>query len=340
MVEKRKILIYGATGYTGKLFSKYLVQNKLNPILGGRSKSVQIFAQELGCEARIFGIDSAAEHINDIDIIVNLAGPFAITQTPLIEACIKTKTHYLDIAGEVSEVMVANQFHNQALQAGLVIIPAAGFGVAPTDIAAKLAIDKIENPTNLTISYATKGGASRGTLKTVLKDIHKEGVRLENGVFHKAMPASKELETTVFNQRFKAVYNPWRADLFTARISTGVQNIETYSEFPGFVVKMMKGKLGWLRKLILNRLISLMPEGPNEKQLNKGKTLIQAIAKNQNGEISKIEMEGPEAYLFTIYLLHGLLEQLALNKEKAGFCTPSHFGTEWIRKIDQVKIKP
>ncbi len=332
-----RILIYGATGYTGKLFTKYLIANKIRPILAGRSSSVGILAQELDCEARFFDVDHIVANLTGVSLVVNLAGSFKTTQKPLIEGCLKAKVDYIDIAGEYSEVEDVFKYNEAAKKAGITIMPAAGFGVSPTDIAAKIACNQVPNAIHLTIAYATKGGASRGTLKTVLKDINKSGIIRKNGVFEKAKPAMSEFPFLADGKTIKAVYNPWRADLFTANKSNGIENIETYSEFPPFVVKMMKGKLGWLRKIILRR-INLMPEGPSEKQLQKGKTYIHAIAKNSTGLSYAVNLKGPEAYLFTVACLYKISRILISHNEIKGVITPSSLGTEWLKEIEGVEI--
>lgn len=338
-MENKKILIYGANGYTAKLFAKQLLKNRIQPIIAGRSKKVEKTGLELNCSIRIFSIEDAAKHLEDIDFLVNFAGPFSISQDELIKACIQSKTHYLDIAGEFAEIKNAFTYHKEALRKEVVILPASGFGVVPTDIAAKIACNQIENPTHLTIAYATVGGASRGTLKTVLKDIQKKGHILINGDYQEASPAQSEIDVNVLGKSFRAVYNPWRADLFSAHKSTGVENIKTYSEFPGFVIRMMKGGLNWLRNLILNHLIGFFPEGPSEKQLLKGKTFIKAIAKNSNGDEGVVEIRGPEAYLFTIISIQKMIELIIKSKHAKGFMTPSHLGTDWILGIKGIEVK-
>jgi short subunit dehydrogenase-like uncharacterized protein len=338
-MKNGKILIYGANGYTGGLFAKHLLSKGIRPILAARSSKVERVGKELNCETRIFNIENAEDYLSDIDVLANLAGPFSITQSDLIKSCLRSKTHYVDIAGEYAEMANAFRFNDEARRVGTVILPAAGFGVVPTDIAAKLACSKIKNPISLEIAYATNGGASRGTLKTVLKDIQKSGHILENGEYKIAKPAQSEIEVTVFKKRFKAVYNPWRADLYTAKISTGVDNIQTYSEFPGFVVSMMKGNHTWLRNLLLNRIINLLPEGPSDKQLKKGSTHIQAIAKNKKNEVARIEIKGPEAYIFTLICLDKMISLILENESKKGCLTPSELGTEWLGKINGVEVK-
>jgi short subunit dehydrogenase-like uncharacterized protein len=335
----KKILIYGANGYTGKLFAKYLITKGTKPILAARSSKVEETGKELNCDTRIFSADDATKQLQDVDFLVNLAGPFSATQDGLIQACIESNTNYLDIAGEFPEIENAFKYDARARESGIIIIPAAGFGVVPTDIAANIVCDKIPNPNHLTIAYATVGGASRGTLKTVLKDIQKTGHIFKDGQYETAQPAQSEIDVTVFEKKFKAVYNPWRADLFTAHLSKGINNIETYSEFPGFVVSMMKGKLIWLKNLLLNRLINFLPEGPSDTQLKKGKTYVKAVAKNDNNEVASIEIKGPEAYRFTIMSIEKLIELIARYKGEKGFLTPSMLGTEWLKGIEGVEIK-
>lgn len=338
-MKDKQILIYGANGYTGKLFAKHIISKGSKPILAARSTKVEKIAKELNCQARIFNTADAANHLQDIDVLINFAGPFSTTQDGLIQGCISSKTHYLDIAGEFAEMENAFKYNAEAKKAGIILLPAAGFGVVPTDIAAKMVCDKIRNPNQLTIAYATVGGASRGTLRTVLKDIRKPGHILRDGQYKIAQPAQNEMDVTVFEKKFKAVYNPWRADLYTARLSIGVDNIETYSEFPGFVVSMMKGKLLWLRNLILNKLIRFLPEGPSDTQLKKGKTYIKTIAKNTKNEVATIEIKGPEAYLFTVLCVEQMIKLIYDSESKTGFLTPSMLGTEWLKKLEGVEVK-
>ncbi len=331
-------MIYGATGYTGRLFAKHLLARNISPVLAGRGEDVTEMAQELGCTARIFPVDEAADHLEGISVLVNLAGPFVHTQAQLIEACLETGTHYLDIAGEVPEVKAAFAFQEQAQEKGITIVPAAGFGVAPTDIAAKRAAAMVEHATHLTIAYATDGGASRGTLRTVLQDIHQPGVQLKEGAYIEAAPAQSEMPLTIKGKAQTAVYNPWRADLFTAFHSTGIPTIETYSVFPGFAVRMMQGKLLWLRNLMLKRLLKLLPVGPSAKQLARGSTFVRAKVHNAAGQAAQVTVEGPEAYVFTMECLGQIAELVRGGQAPAGVLSPSDLGVDWLGEIDGVRV--
>ena len=325
---KDKVLIYGASGYMGKLFTKYAKDKHLPMVLGSRkpfktTEALRVFSLE--------DIAQVAAQLHDVKLVVNLAGPFVFSQAKFIEACLKTGTHYIDIAGEAPEFELAYQFEDRAKKAGIMLMPGAGFGVVPTDIAAKLAQEKLPEATHLTLSYFTQGTASRGTLKTVLKDINKSGIKIVDGKKIEAKPAQSDYYLEVEGKKQRLVYNPWRGDLFTAKHSSKILNIETYSNFPSFVEKMMKGRLLWLRNLILNRLINLLPEGPSESGLKKGKTYVQAKVSNGHRE-EKISISGPEAYVFTAQTLTSIALAILAEEWQAGFQTPSIYGVKILKK--------
>lgn len=334
-MKKDKILVYGAGGYMGKLFVQQAGAAGL-PVVSATRKNF-VGEQPL----RIFSVDDSAaimEHISDAKLLINLAGPFKNTATKLIAACIENGTHYIDIAGEVAEMQTAFSFDKAAADAGVMLMPGAGFGVVPTDVVANLAKEKLPDATHLKIAYVTNGAASRGTLKTVLADINKAGVVLKNGVYENAMPAFQTFSFEAAGKKHKVVYNPWRADLFTARLSTGIQNIETYANFPGFVVSMMKGKLLWLRDLLLNRLITLLPVGPSNKQLQKGSTVCYAEVKNSSGKTATAALQGPEAYSFTSASLLAIAKRVMQEKVKPGFQTPWLYGADLLKDIEGVNM--
>lgn len=321
-----KALIYGANGYTGELCAREMINQSIKPVFAGRNEAVRALAERFECEARVFSLDAdLARQLKDLSVVVNLAGPFARTQEPLIRACIAARCHYLDIAGEVPEMQSAHAFDSQAHQAGVMLMPGAGFGVAPTDIAAKIAKDRLPEATRLAIMFATEGGVSRGTLSTLLKDIAQPGFERVNGQLKEAYPAQSRKVLYVAGKKFTSVYNPWRADLFTAGLSTNIANIETYSVFPWVIVQMMHGRLRWLRDLLLNRLLKHLPRGPSDRQLHRGCTYIKAVARSDTEERS-VSLKGPEAYLFTAKCVTAIATRVLSGEVIPGFQTPSVYG--------------
>lgn len=322
---KNKILIYGAGGYMGKLFTQFAKEKNLSVILASRD----YFSTD--DELRLFSIDETSvidNHLFDIKLVVNLAGPFAFTQHAFIKACIETGTHYIDLSGEFPEFMSAFHFDSDAKSENITLMPGAGFGVVPTDVAAKLAQLLLPDATHLTLAYYTVGGATKGTLKTILKDINKEGIEIKNGKIIKAKPAYSDFHFSMNGKIKRVVYNPWRGDLFTATHSTNIPNIKTFSNFPGLVEKMMKGNLLWIRDLIMKRLLYFFPSGPSDKKLQKGYSYIYAEVKNEKGLIKNVKIKGPEAYVFTAQCLTNISLNIMNDNFISGFQVPSVYGKE------------
>jgi short subunit dehydrogenase-like uncharacterized protein len=292
-------------------------------------------AAALGLRSAVFDLSEPAvigQHLQNVALVVNLAGPFSRTQSPLIEACLATKTHYIDIAGEVDEMRSAWSYDAAARDHGIMIMPGAGFGVVPTDIVANAAMRLLPGATSLKIAYVTRGGVSRGTLHTVLKDINSIGVQRVDGALVPAVPAHSAMNFAVAGKRFRAFYNPWRADLFTAGLSTGVRDIATYSQFPKPIVAMMHGRLLWLRDLVLDRVLRHLPEGPSERQLKRGRTYVQAVASDGKAQATA-SLVGPEAYLFTARCVTEIVREVRDGKWLAGFQTPAYYGPALLDRI-------
>jgi short subunit dehydrogenase-like uncharacterized protein len=66
-------------------------------------------------------------------VLMNAAGPFATTSAPLIDACIATGTHYLDITGEAGSIEATVQWHDAAVRRGVMLMPGVGFEVVASD---------------------------------------------------------------------------------------------------------------------------------------------------------------------------------------------------------------
>ena len=101
-----KLMIYGATGYTGRLVVAAAVDAGLRPVLAGRSaQKLEPLARTPGLASTAFGLDDAdrlAAELADVDVVVHCAGPFSRTAAPMFEACLASGTHGVDITGEIA----------------------------------------------------------------------------------------------------------------------------------------------------------------------------------------------------------------------------------------------
>jgi short subunit dehydrogenase-like uncharacterized protein len=334
-----EVLIYGAAGYTGRICAEGFVEAGLRPILGGRQDAVRGLAARLDLRSSIFDLSDPREierRLQGVRLLLNLSGQFLTTQKLLIEACLVSGVHYVDLAGEVADTSHAFTFDERARLANIMIMPGVGFNVAPSDIAAGIAKARLPDANELVIALATEGGVSRGTLRGMLAHIEQTGHRRVGGALVPARPAESELEFQVAGKKFLAVYDPWVGDLFTAGISTGIPNISTYSVFPGLAVAMMRGRLLWLRDLIQDHLMPLLPEGSSARQLREGRTYVLAIASNGKAQ-ARVALTGPEAYRFTVLCLREITRAVLAGRWSPGFQTPALYGRALLEGIEGVK---
>ena len=103
---KDNFLIYGANGYTGELITRYAIERGMKPIIAGRNEvAIKALAEKHGLEHRVFSLDDSAKldaTLNEVKTVLHCAGPFSLTSRQMGEACLRTKTHYTDITGEIA----------------------------------------------------------------------------------------------------------------------------------------------------------------------------------------------------------------------------------------------
>ena len=81
--------------------------------------------------------------LDDVDLVLNAAGPFLHTAAPLVEACLHSGTHYLDISNELQVFRTLYDLNPWAEQASITVIPGVGFGVVATNCLARSVSDAV-----------------------------------------------------------------------------------------------------------------------------------------------------------------------------------------------------
>lgn len=155
-------MVYGANGYTGRLIAELAVERGERPVLAGRSREkVEPVAAALGLEHRAFDLSDASAHLEDVDAVVHCAGPFAHTSAAMVDACLKTRTHYLDITGEIDVFESVSLRDDDAREAGIVLLPGAGFDVVPTDCVAAILKNALPTATHLDLAFVVGEARAR-----------------------------------------------------------------------------------------------------------------------------------------------------------------------------------
>ena len=145
MSGTRSWMLYGAAGHTGALIAQHARTRGHQPLLAGRSApAVTALAGRLDLPHRALALDdpaALAAALAGVDLVLNAAGPFLHTATPLAEACLRAGVHYLDIGNELQVFRTLYDLHQRAQRAGVAIIPGVGFGVVATNCLARYVSD-------------------------------------------------------------------------------------------------------------------------------------------------------------------------------------------------------
>src|SRR6476660_2998620 len=138
----RTWMIYGANGYTGGLAARVATDRRLRPILAGRHAGpVRALADDRGCESRVFDLRDpavAATNLKGVAAVLHCAGPFSATSRPMLAACLRARSHYLDITGEIAVFEDIHSRNQEFRNADIVVVPGVGFDVVPTDCLAAM----------------------------------------------------------------------------------------------------------------------------------------------------------------------------------------------------------
>ena len=345
----KTFLIYGSYGYTGQLIVDLALEEGLHPILAGRKESrLRAQARKYNLEYRVFSLgetiklDSA---LNEVDAVLHCAGPFVHTFRQMAEACLRTKTHYVDISGEIPGFEALAERDSLAKEAGIMLLPGGGFDVVPTDCLAAHLKQRLPDATRLRLFLRGVGaGVSRGTAKSAVENMHRQGMIRKNGKLLQVPPVWKALMQDFGHGPVRVISVGW-GDVSTAYHSTGIPNVETYLAFPQMIINLMYdmrviGPLLYNRpvKFILKSMINLYPKGPTEaRRLKRFATMIGEVTNDQGGRaVSKLRTR--EGYTFTAQVTVEIMKRILNGEYKTGFQTPSlAYGSDFILQFEGVE---
>ncbi|WUH89901.1 saccharopine dehydrogenase NADP-binding domain-containing protein [Streptomyces sp. NBC_00433] len=335
-------LLYGATGYTGRLIARRAVALGMRPVLAGRSAAKVVpLAAELGLEHRVFGLQEAAavrRALDGVESVAHCAGPFTRTALPMAAACVETGTGYLDITGEIDVFESLFALGGRAAAAGVTLLPGAGFDVVPTDCLAALLAARLPDATQLDLAFVTRGGASPGTVRTAVESAG-DGGRIRSGGEIRTVPFGSRQVRAAFPSGARTVVSvPW-GDVSTAYHSTGIPDITTYTAVPAPALAATRVlRLGPLRGVV-GGAVGRLVRGPGERALNGSGPgcEVWGRARDAAGNTVSATLTGPNPYKLTVDAVLRIVE--LLPELPAGFQTPSRaLGADFASTLDGVTV--
>lgn len=344
-------ILYGATGYTGRLTAALAVSRGERPILAGRSRgALEAMGRELGLEVRVFALDAPAAlraGLRGAAAVLHDAGPFSKTSRPMVDACLAEGVHYLDITGEldVFEAILARDAEAKA--AGVTLLPGVGFDVVPTDCVAAMLHEQMPRATHLELAFAGLGAMSRGTAKTSVERLGVGGAARIEGKLQVVPHGWRRREVDFPHGRRTVVSIPW-GDVVTAYRTTGIPNIVTYMA----AGKSMQRQLAWIERLrpvlrvglvqrALKKVIDLRAAGPSEDLRQRGYADVFGEVRDAYGHAASLTLTTPDGYTLTADSSLRAVRRLCAGGVPTGALTPAlAFGARFVLECDGVTLTP
>ena len=307
----KKLMIYGATGYTGRMAAEHASAAGTPLILAGRSEATLVtLAASLDVEYRVFALEDNTlidRSLGDVGVLLNCAGPFVRTADILMRACIRTGVHYLDVAAELDPYRQAEVLDVEARATGVMLLPGSGGSVAMLGCLAGHAVARTKNPSSIRVAMHVSGGLSRGSAVSAMGSVTAETLaRADGKLVARSAGAIRKLD---FGKGAVDCFQVTLPDLITIWRSTNVPAIETFVHVTGN--GFPQGDL------------SALPDGPSEQErlANRYQAVVEVT--DSDGEIVRSVLDTVNGYTFTATAAAEAGQRVLAGEARPGFQTPA-----------------
>jgi len=291
-------------------------------------------------------------------VVLNMAGPYVETAEPLVRACIRTKTHYLDISKEQHSLeFLFETLAPQIQNAGIVAIPGLGFDSVATDCLAALLHHHLPSATHLNLSFAFSNSTdgipvSPGIWKTNIRNIFSAAdmnLACIDGCMQEVPLFYRTRDVTFPNAGKTLVATAGGANCYIASRSTHIENIDTFIPIDVnimrlilFVWKVFSFLLRWIPLVhwfILHVMDYSLTNGPSEEQRRDKRIDVWGeVRDGHKGNVIRGSIQVMEAYGFARQsAIQGVLRLMQFTANRTippGVSTPSQaFGPEFVLSI-------
>src|SRR3954466_6152926 len=331
MAEQR-IVIFGATGYTGRLVAERLVAQGVRPVLAGRSASRlgELPAALGGLEvvrADVMRKNSVFDLVSADDVLVSTAGPFVKCGDPAVRAAGAAGCVYLDSTGEPPSIRrVFEEFGPPAARSGARLLTAMGYDFAPGALAGALALDEAgEDAVRVDVGYYALGGTasslSAGTRASLVGVTLGDNHAYRDGRVRTVRPAERVRSFSVAGRGREAISVGGAEHFGLPAAYPGLREVNVYlgwfgplarplqaGSFVGQFVRRVPLTTAAM-KLAGERALGLLT-GPDAGTTPGGRSWIAAEAYDARGNrLSEVHLAGVDGYAFTASFLAWAAQQ-------------------------------
>jgi short subunit dehydrogenase-like uncharacterized protein len=321
----RRIIIFGATGFTGRKVAERLAVQGAAPVLAGRSEGpLRDLAERLGTEWRLADAlrrNSVFDLLEKGDVLVSTVGPFAKWGEPAVRAAIAAGGTYIDSTGEPSFMRrVFDEFGAPAERAGAALLTAMGYDYVPGTLAAALALEEAgEQAVRVDVGYYAFGAAtSAGTRASSVGILVDESHTFRDGALRATRTAERVRSFRVKGKDREAISIGGSEQLALPASYPGLREINVYLGWFGALARPLQAaslagslatKLPGVRALLQaagDRVVG-MAGGPEP---GSGVSWVVGQAYDAGGtQLSEVQLSGPEPYGLTADIIAWAAQQ-------------------------------
>ncbi len=337
-------MIYGATGFSGAAIARRLREAGVDVILAARNEPrLRALASALDSPFRAFDLrDPAiiAGALADVEVVVHAAGPFVQTAAPMMEACLRSGTHYLDLAGEWPVFALAQGRGAEAAAVGVMLLPGAGFSIAVTDCLLAHAARRCPDTVRLRLAVAQPTVVSRGTFRTSLELTSGKVLVRQQGVVSETRVGSLRHTFNFGSGDRECIAVSW-PDVITGQQTTGISNIETYLEAPppfelvyrsGAMAAEVLGERSV--RTALSPLGNLWPERPSPIAQLQAVNAVVVEAVDPWRRVTRFGLHTTDGYGITTTIVQAMVDRVLTGEHRPGFQTPAGmYGPDFVVEL-------
>jgi short subunit dehydrogenase-like uncharacterized protein len=235
------VVLYGASGFVGKQTVRYFAERAGDEVrwaIAGRDRNkLESVRSEVGIDVDILVADSQDKTaidaiVSQTRVLLNTAGPFALYGDEIVDACVRYRTHYVDITGETPWVKgLIDRYHVQAATDGTRIIPCSGFDSVPSDLGAYLLVRYLQRELGATCTqvkayYQAAGGLNGGTLASALNIFDRGELDLVSNPFllnpPESVPTDVDRHRDPTSPQYDVEMGTWVAPFFMGVVNTRI----------------------------------------------------------------------------------------------------------------------
>jgi saccharopine dehydrogenase (NAD+, L-lysine-forming) len=336
-----RALVYGATGYSGRLVAERMRDAGIDVVLAGRDAAkVGRLAAALALPCRTFGLRAGEpidDALSDIAVVIHAAGPFQQTAAPMMAACIRTGTHYLDLAGEWPVFVDAMDRSMAASVAGVMLMPGVGFSIVASDCLLALAAARVPEPALLRLAVSQPRLMLRGTARSAL-GLASPTVLVRRAGALRAEPSGRLSHAFDFGEGLRDATALTFPDVITGQFTTGVADIETYLEADWAV--RLTHRIGSISAHLApeaaGRAISRLstfawPDDASDATRQRSGIVLVAECEDRWRRATTLRLHALDGYTVTAITATEIARRVLNGEHAPGFCTPARlFGGDFI----------